>query len=157
MPLTARGRRIAGSFSAAGALAPGVLGCEIVHRQELCVSCGRCVAACPAGALTQETWFDPQLLLRAPVGSRRGALGEALRRIARREPSGLIPVPERVRTFRDVTFAPQRCLGCGACVRACPTGALLARPVPLSAVAPQAAPADGGRLRPSGAELGVGP
>jgi ferredoxin len=150
MPLTARGRRIAGELAgavgsaASGAASPplaavaisaGVLGCEIVRHDELCVGCARCVVACPAGALTQESWFDPALLLQAPRETRRGALGEALRRIAHHAPVGPVPVPERVRTFRAIAFAPERCLGCGACVRACPTGALRAQPVRMGAVA----------------------
>jgi ferredoxin len=130
MPLTARGREILGSL-------PGVapttttdgIGCEIVRRDELCIGCGRCVKACPSAALAESSRFDPVQLYRAPAGTTRGALGAALRRIARHEPNGSFEVPPRVRTFRTIEFDRTRCLGCGACTRACPTGAVKARPV----------------------------
>ena len=132
MPLSARGRQVAELLAgAASGLSPGVFGCEIVRHPELCVGCGRCVSACPTGALSQDGWFDPAQLFEAPPGSRHGALGDALRRIARHPPSGPVEVPGLVRTFRSVVFAPERCLGCGACVRACPTGAVETVAVPV--------------------------
>ena len=94
MPLTARGREILGSL-------PGVapttttdgIGCEIVRRDELCIGCGRCVKACPSAAIAESSRFDPVQLYRAPAGTTRGALGAALRRIARHEPNGSFEVP----------------------------------------------------------------
>ena len=117
MPLTARGREILGSLPG---VAPTVttdgIGCEIVRREELCIGCGRCVKVCPSAAIAESSRFDPAQLYDAPAGTTRGALGAALR-------------PERVRTFRTIEFDRTRCLGCGACTRACPTGAVTARPV----------------------------
>lgn len=79
--------------------------------------------------------FDPMQLYSAPPESRRGALGSALRAIAQHQPSGSIEVPERVSAFRTIVFDASRCIGCGACARACPTGAAEALPVPADEIA----------------------
>ncbi|HYA01331.1 MAG TPA: 4Fe-4S binding protein [Candidatus Binatia bacterium] len=135
MPLSARGMEIASMLdSDTSGVRPGVLGCEILRHDELCVSCGRCVSACPTGAMVEEGRFDPARLFSAPAGTELGALGAVLRRIARHPPSTTIEVPERVRAFRSVVFVAERCVGCGACVRACPTGAVEARPVNVARV-----------------------
>ena len=139
MPLSARGRRVAGELAETGvAVSPGVMGCEVVRRDELCVGCGRCVAACPTGAMSQDGWFDPAVLYAAPAGTGRGELAAALHRIARHAPTGPIRVPERVLTFRAIVFDPQRCVGCGACARACPTGAVVAGPISSAPATPRA-------------------
>jgi len=139
VPLSARGRRVAGELVEAGApVSPGVMGCEVVRRDELCVGCGRCVAACPTGAMSQDGWFDPAVLYAAPAGTGRGALAAALHRIARHAPAGPIRVPERVLTFRAIVFDAERCVGCGACARACPTGAVVAGPVASTPATPRA-------------------
>ncbi len=135
MPLTARGREILGSLPGVGpATTTDGIGCEIVRHEELCLGCGRCVKACPSAALSESSRFCPAQLYDAPAGTTRGELGAALRRIARHEPDGWFAVPPRVRTFRAIEFDPSRCLGCGACTRACPTGALTAQPVEVGAL-----------------------
>jgi len=127
MPLTDRGKAILERLPAGAFSSTGSTGCEIVRHEELCVGCGRCATACPSGASSRGDTFDVNQLLDAPEGSRRGALGAALRRIARRDPAGPIQVPERVSVFRTVVYDAEKCLGCGTCVRACPAEAIEAR------------------------------
>jgi NAD-dependent dihydropyrimidine dehydrogenase PreA subunit len=133
MPLTDRGKAILERLPAGAFSSTGSTGCEIVRHEELCVGCGRCATACPSGASGRGESFDVGQLLSAPDGSRRGALGAALRRIARHDPDGPIQVPERVSTYRTIVYDAGKCLGCGTCVRACPAEAIEARAPQVSA------------------------
>ncbi len=131
MPLTARGEAIFERIpNAAPRESTGSIGCEIVRHEELCIGCARCASVCPTGATASGGQFDPRQLFAAPPESRRGALGEALRKIARHQPTGPIEVPERVSSFRSIVYDADKCIGCGACARICPTGAVEAVPVP---------------------------
>ncbi|HEY5160402.1 MAG TPA: 4Fe-4S binding protein [Gaiellaceae bacterium] len=139
MPLTARGEAIFDRLpSSAPRESTGSIGCEIVRHEELCIGCARCASACPTGATTTGGLFDPMQLYAAPPESRRGALGEALRMIARHQPSGPIEVPERVSAFRSIVYDAEKCIGCGACARICPTGAVEALPVSAAEIAADA-------------------
>jgi ferredoxin len=91
------------------------------------VGCGKCAAACPSTASKRGASFDVDQLLAAPSDTRRGALGAALRRLQRHAPTGPILVPARVTTYRTIDYDAAACLGCGACVRACPAEAIEAR------------------------------
>jgi ferredoxin len=136
MPLTARGEAIFRRLpNAAPRESTGSIGCEIVRHEELCIGCARCASVCPTGATAMSGRFDPMQLFAAPPESRRGALGEALRKIARRQPSGPIEVPERVSSFRSIVYVAEKCVGCGACARICPTGAVEAKPVSVEEIA----------------------
>ena len=77
-------------------------------------------------------------LFAAPPDSRRGALGSALRKIARHQPSQSIEVPARVSSFRSIVYDAEECIGCGACARICPTGAVEALPVSAEEIAADA-------------------
>jgi ferredoxin len=134
MPLTHRGRAILDRLPEAQPRTSSAVGCEIVRHEELCVGCGRCASRCPSGASRRGETFDVRQLLDAPDSSRRGALGAALRRIARHEPAALIEVPPRVTVYRTIAHDPDRCLGCAACVRACPVQAIEARAPRVTAV-----------------------
>ena len=128
MPLTNRGRAIIERLPGTSFRSSGSSGCEIVRHDELCLGCGRCVASCPTGASSRGDTFDVGQLLSAPTGSVRGALGAALRRIARHDPTDPIAVPPRVTVYRTIVFDADSCLGCGTCARACPAEAIEARP-----------------------------
>ena len=142
MALTNRGREIVARLPQGLFRSSSTAGCEIERHEELCVGCGACAKTCPSGASTQGEMFDVNQLLDAPAESRRGALGAALRRLARHAPDGLIAVPARVTTYRTIVYDSDLCLGCGACARACPTEAIEARPPQATAeqTAAQTAP-----------------
>jgi len=133
MPLTNRGREILDRLPATQPRTSSGIGCEIVRHEELCVGCGTCAKNCPSGASTRSDTFDVHQLLDAPGDSRRGALGAALRRIARRCPTEPIAIPPRVTVFRTILYDAGLCLGCGACARNCPADA-------IEAVAPKLGP-----------------
>jgi len=130
MPLTNRGREILERLPVAQPRTSSGIGCEIVRHEELCVGCGTCAKDCPSGASRRGDTFDVRQLLDAPPDSRRGALGAALRRIARHEPDGPVEVPPRVTVYRTIVYDAELCLGCGACARNCPADA-------IEAIAPQ--------------------
>jgi formate hydrogenlyase subunit 6/NADH:ubiquinone oxidoreductase subunit I len=124
MPLTNRGREVLDRLPDVRPRTSSSMGCEIVRHEELCVGCGTCAKNCPSGASQRGDTFDVHQLLDAPADSRRGALGAALRRVARREPLGLVEVPPRVTVYRTIFYDAERCLGCGTCARNCPADAI---------------------------------
>jgi coenzyme F420-reducing hydrogenase gamma subunit len=128
MPLTHRGREILSRVPGGTLQRTAGVGCEILRHEELCVGCGTCAAHCPSGASERSGVFDVNQLLDAPAGSRRGALGDALRRIMRHDPDGPVEVPPRVTVYRTIVYDSERCLGCGTCARVCPAEAIEARP-----------------------------
>lgn len=140
MPLTSRGREILLRVPGGSLRSTTGVGCEIVRHEELCVGCGKCATSCPSGASSRSDTFDVDQLLSAPAGSRRGALGDALRRIMRHEPDGLVAVPARVTVLRTMAYDDEKCLGCGTCARGCPAEAIEARPPRAAAPVPGARP-----------------
>jgi ferredoxin len=121
MPLSRRGREVLQRLPAVRFVAgDGSSGCEIVREEAKCMGCGRCIEACPARACARGDTLDVGVLLSAPEDTRRGALGAALRKLARHAATGAVRVPDRVKVFRAIIHSPDKCLGCGACARACP-------------------------------------
>ena len=128
MPLSDRGRAIVSRLPGRLTVATAGIGCEIVRHEELCVGCGKCATSCPSGASRRSDTFDVRQVLEAPRGSRRGDLGDALRRLMRHAPDGPVIVPPRVVVYRTIAYDPEMCLGCGTCARGCPVTAIDARP-----------------------------
>ncbi len=106
------------------------------HSPTECIGCRRCEAACPEGAVAFTLSVRPirtprRSEGRQPIDLRRRrlvlgftslALGGAAGLMARAR-SGRAPLrPPGAASEREFTA---RCVGCGACVAVCPTGALL--------------------------------
>jgi ferredoxin len=124
MPITRRGHEILKALPGVRFQTGDGAGCEVIRLDLKCTGCGRCVEVCPGGAAVFASFFDVRLIFFAPEGTRRGLLGNALRRIARHEPEGAIEVPGRVKTYRNIVYTREKCLGCGACARVCPSSAI---------------------------------
>ena len=73
-------------------------------------------------------------IFEAPAETRRGALGAALRRIARRAPSGPIEVPERVTSFRTIGYDERALPGLRHLRQDLPDAAAEARPLTAEAI-----------------------
>ena len=93
------------------------------------MGCGRCIEDLPRGRHARAgRRSNVGLLLSAPQHTRRGELGAALGKLAQRAAEGPVQVPERVKVFRAIVYWPDKCLGCGACARICPSEAIELRP-----------------------------
>jgi ferredoxin len=148
VPLTNRGREILARVPGASFHGGRSVGCEIVRHEELCVGCGTCARDCPTGASRRGATFDVNQLLGAPERTRRGALGTALRRLARHAPAAPIEVPERVTVFRTIVYDAEVCLGCGTCARNCPADAIETLPPAEASPIDAQATTDAARVTP---------
>jgi len=136
MPLTARGEAIFERIpNSAPRESTGSIGCEIVRHGGALHRLRPLRLGLPDRRDRNQRHVRPDAAVRAPPDSRRGALGEALRKIARHQPSGPIEVPGRVSSFRSIVYEAEKCIGCGACAvsaRPEPSRLFLSRPAEIA-------------------------
>ena len=103
-----------------------------------CSFCGTCAEACPATALSgNRTW--PWRL--AVAGTCLGAFGVTCRACEDNCDAAALRFTPMTKGRSAVGIDPDRCTGCGACIAACPVGALALVPLaqaPLSGPGPDA-------------------
>jgi coenzyme F420-reducing hydrogenase delta subunit/ferredoxin len=115
----------------------GKIECDLVK----CIGCKRCEEVCPEKAIDFIGEFDlPAILQTVTAGgegkvTKRRLLYETLAKIATKQPSKAILVPDGMGEFYKIQYRPRKCVVCDKCVNICPEKALnVVREVDLPAI-----------------------
>jgi coenzyme F420-reducing hydrogenase delta subunit/ferredoxin len=106
-----------------------------------CIGCKRCEETCPEKAIEFAREFDLPTILRTVTQTnggkvtKRRLLYETLARIAVKQPSKPIPIPEGMEEFCKMHYVPKKCVVCDKCSNICPEKAInIVRELDLPAI-----------------------
>jgi len=114
---------------------------RIEYNLTQCIGCRRCGEVCPEKAIDFVQEFDmPKILQTVPSSgqnrvTKRLLLYETLAKIAVKQPSRAIQVPEGMREFCELLYNPKKCVVCDKCANICPEKAItIVREVDLPSI-----------------------
>lgn len=114
---------------------------RIEYNLTQCIGCRRCGEVCPEKAIDFIQEFDmPKILQTIPSSgqskvTKRLLLYETLAKIAVKQPSRAIQVPEGMREFCELRYNPKKCVVCDKCANICPEKAItIVREVDLPSI-----------------------
>jgi ferredoxin-type protein NapF len=109
---------------------------RLYFHEDGCTFCGDCAMACVTGALARPRESPVPWRLRARAGSSCLAVHRVLCSVCgERCEAGAIRFPVILGAWPVPLFDFNRCSGCGACVAACPAGAIVLAELELEAEA----------------------
>jgi len=96
------------------------------NRTGNCLACQKCVEICEDDAIHLKGIFDlgsflqlsPEQIENAPA--KKQALYQVLKKLALRDPEGVVEIPEGMTSFGEIEVVATNCIACVKCVEICP-------------------------------------
>jgi len=95
-------------------------------RTGSCLSCKKCVEICEDDAIHLKNVFDLVAFLQLSkdqlenAPAKKQTLYHVLKKLALRDPEGVVEIPEDMTSFGDIEVFAPNCIACMKCVEICP-------------------------------------